>query len=373
MTINVVDASWCEISLKTIANNLKLALGLLPEASQYCAVVKADAYGHGIDKVVPIIIEAGVEFIGITSNSEARAVRDAGFLGTIMRLRTATRSEIEGALEDKVQEQISTVFAAKIIKDILKTGRTVAGLHLSLNARGMSRDGLELSVEAGQQACVEIINLVGDQIVGICSHFPSNMPEELTASDLHFQQDVNWVFANCALDRKTTKIHAGSSLTLVSGVKITTDLYRCGAIMYGILNPELGFETSMHLKSYVTNVATYPKGSTIGYDRASILQQDRQLANISIGYSNGINRVFFDQSEVLVRGHCMPVLGKISMNSIMADVTDLHEISVGDEVVVFGNQNGNTINVETMELQAGTIMADIFTDWGQRNRRIYIK
>jgi alanine racemase len=230
---------------------------------------------------------------------------------------------------------------------------------------------LELSTNEGQKTCIEILDLVGTHIVGICNHFPSNLPEELIQSDQRFKDDVDWVFANSALDRSTIKIHSGSSLSLVSNHSVTTHMFRCGAILYGILKPEWGFQPTMELKAAVTSVTTYPKGSTIGYDRAVTLKQDRRLANISLGYANGFGRDFFGHSSVLIGGGVAPVLGKISMNTLVADVTDLAPISVGDTVVVFGQQGSRSIDIPTMERQSNTIMADLFTDWGHRNPRIY--
>lgn len=372
MEFETIHASWCEIFTDRIAKNLRLAQKLLPTNADFCAVLKADAYGHGIDKVVPIVCEQNIKFIGITSNVEARAVRDAGFTGTLMRLRSATRSEIKGALPDRVQEQVSTLYAAQVLHELASTQGPAEGVHLALNAGGMSRDGLELFSDDDRQTCLDIIDLVGDRIVGICSHFPSNVIEDLIASNQHFQTDLQWIFANSQLNRNDIKVHAGSSLTLVSDEDIATDLYRCGAIMYGILKPELGFETTMQLKSRITNLTIYPKGSTIGYDRATVISQDRRVANISLGYSNGIKRSYFGRSAILIRGQLVPILGKISMNSIVADVTDLVEVEVEDEVVIFGQQGAESIGIERIEHQAETLIAEVYTDWGQRNQRVYL-
>lgn len=334
-------------------------------------MLKADAYGHGIDKVVPIICAQGIKFVGITSNAEAHAVRRAGFTGTLIRLRSATPSEMKGAVADRVQEQVSTLYAAQALNDLVRSAGYIEGVHLALNARGMSRDGLEFSKHDGRQTCLDIINLLGEHIVGICSHFPSNEATDLRASNEHFETDLDWIFSHSQLNRKQVKIHAGSSLSLVSGQQITTDLYRCGAILYGILTPQLGFKHTMQLKARITNLTTYPRGSTIGYDRATSLTQERRLANISLGYANGFKRNFFGRSSILIRGQLAPVLGKVSMNTIVADVTDLAEVEVEDEVVIFGQQGTGCIGVDQIEKQAATIMAEVYTDWGQRNPRIY--
>lgn len=366
-----VHASWCEIHLSRISKNLELALNLLPPMTTFCAVLKADAYGHGIAKVVPIIRGMGVKYVGITSNSEARAVRDAGFDGALLRLRSATQGEIRAAIKDQVQEHINSPAAARIVRTIVDEGQRTPGFHLALNAGGMSRDGLELSTDEGRTACLEILDLVGPHVVGICNHFPSNTEADIRVSNDRFQEDLAWIFSNSELRRSDVLVHAGSSLTLVSGQGVSTDMYRCGAILYGILAQDLGFQPTMELKSRITSVATYPKGSTIGYDRASSLDQDRRLASVSLGYANGFSRDMFGRSSILIHGKKAPVLGKISMNTLIADVTDLLDVAVGDEVVAFGQQGIASIDVATVEQQSNTIIAELYTDWGHRNPRVY--
>ena len=368
-----VKASWCEIYPDRIANNLKIALDLIPPQTGFCAVLKADAYGHGIKAVVPVVLAAGVDHIGITSNAEARAVRDAGFTGNLLRLRSATPDEIRDALHDKVQEQVSSLDAAQVFSDLAREGHQNPGLHLALNADGMSRDGLELSTPEGQKACLRILDLVGKQIAGICTHFPSNTPEDLHHSDRRFQADVSWVIQHSLLKRTDVLVHAGSSLTLGSGQAVTTDMYRCGAVLYGIINRELGFRPTIELKAHITNVGTYPTGSTIGYDRAATLDQPRRLANVSLGYANGFGRDSFGRGEVLIRGRKVPILGKISMNTIIADVTELPHVQSGDEAVVFGQQGQDCIDIVSSEHQFRTIMADLFVDWGGRSPRVYLQ
>lgn len=363
------ENSWCEISLSQISRNLSNAIDLLPTGTQFCAVVKADAYGHGIENVVPLLIRQGISHIGISSNSEARAVREAGFVGAIMRLRTATPREVKNALDDEIQEMIGSVEGLQSLVDVLGQD-ALPKLHLSLNANGMSRDGLELSTISGRQACVEILELVSKRVVGLCTHFPSNEPTELADSINRFQADLSWIFANSDLRRENVLVHGGSTLTLASGLDPETDMMRCGAILFGIAGPRADFQTTLTLKSQVISIGDYPKGSTIGYDRTKFLHQDRVLASIALGYSNGYCRQLSGRGEVLIQGSRVPVMGKISMNTIVADVTDLANVAIGDEVVAFGQQGDQTISGQEIEGVSGTIMADLFTDWGQRNPRV---
>lgn len=364
-----VPSSWCEIHCDRISRNLELTLGLIPDGAHFCAVMKADAYGHGIGRVVPLVMEQGVSRIGITSNAEARAVRDAGFSGRLIRLRAATPQEMAAA--DRVEEQVGSLWAAKQLRQIIGSGAEMAGIHLALNADGMSRDGLEMSTKAGQQDCRDILDEIGQSVVGICTHFPTNDPVPLRQSSDLFKQQVAWICDNSDLNRSDLLVHAGSTLTLLSGEQVETDMYRCGAILYGILNPELGFRTTMELKSRVVHLGDYPKGATVGYDRDSVLDADRRLACISIGYAAGYSRIAQDRGAVLIRGKRAPVLGKVSMNSIVADVTEIHDTQVGDEAIVFGGNGPNVIGPDVAVAQFGTILPDLCSDWGLRNPRTY--
>ncbi|WP_127113335.1 alanine racemase [Shimia sediminis] len=277
MSTSPIPSSWCEIHCDRISNNLELTLGLVPDGVGFCAVLKADAYGHGIARVVPLLLEQGVSVVGITSNAEARAVRKAGFSGRLMRLRAATPQEMTEACADRVEEQVGSLWAAKHLRQNLASGSRPIGVHLALNSDGMSRDGLEVSTKAGQQECWEILDEIGPHVVGICTHFPSNEPALLRQNSDLFKQQVAWIYDYGSLKRSDILAHAGSTLTLLSGEQIETDLYRCGAILYGILNPELGFRPSMELKSRVVHLGDYPKGATVGYDRDCLLETDRRL------------------------------------------------------------------------------------------------
>ncbi len=369
MRNHLQESAWCEISRAQISQNLHQTLKRLPAQTRLCAVIKADAYGHGIQNMVPLLMAQGVSHIGISSNAEARAVRDAGFAGAVLRLRTATPEEVEGALSEGVEELVGSEAGLRAIQDRL-AGRELPPLHISLNAGGMSRDGLELSTPEGRQACHNILELAAGRIVGLCTHFPSNHPAELAENVARFQQDLAWVFANSHLRREDVLTHAGSTLTLAAGGDPQVDMMRCGAILFGIAGPGPEFHPALTLKSQVISIGAYPKGSSIGYDRTTVLRRDRLLASIALGYANGYSRQLSKGAEVLIRGQKCSVMGAISMNTIVADVTDVPGVAISDEVVAFGQQGDQEIDSQAIEQLSGTIMADLFSDWGQRNPRI---
>ena len=157
----------------------------------------------------------------------------------------------------------------------------------------------------------------------------------------------------------------------MSGAQVETDMYRCGAILYGILKPDLGFRPTMDLKARVVSVGDYPKGATVGYDRDFRLESDRRLACLAIGYASGLRRGLGEGATVTIGTRFAPLVGKVSMNTSVVDVTEISGVSVGDEATVFGGPLDPWASTSKAELQFRTIMADLYTDWGMRNPRIF--
>ena len=146
-----VPNAWIEVDPEVFHNNLRLVQAAVAGGAQICAIMKADAYGIGIDMVIPGIIKAHLPYVGIASTEEARMVRACGFKGRLMRVRAATLDEVEDALPCKVEELVGNLAAAQAMGDIArKRGRTLR-VHLALNSAGMSRNGLELSTEQGRR------------------------------------------------------------------------------------------------------------------------------------------------------------------------------------------------------------------------------
>ena len=364
-----MDASWVEIDTGLIRDNLRAAQHYLEPGARFCAVLKADAYGHGISVVLPELMKEGVDFIGITSNDEARSARSCGYIGRIIRLRAAHISEAKAVLSCQVEELVGSTESARSLSALGRQSGKRTPVHLILNVNGMGREGIELSQEAGRQSCLEILRNTGLQIVGMMTHFPSNTSDDLAESRTQFLAQVNWIFENSNLVRDQVIVHAGSSLTLMAGATAGFDMVRCGAVLYGIVGPRDRFKSTLMLKSGVTEISSYQKHSTVGYDRSYRLERDSRLANVSIGYANGYRRVFAGHGVALISGKRLPVLGKISMNSLVVDVTDLPETQIGDTVVLFGSQAGACVDIAEVEAQSQTILADLYVDWGRSNAR----
>ena len=363
--------AWLEIDAAAYGRNIEALKKHLRGKAQICAILKADAYGNSIDLLMPTVIEHNVPCIGIGSNEEARVARAHGYQGRVMRVRAASWGEIRDGMQYDMEELFGNLAQAQVANKLAQEAGKKLRFHLGLNSAGMNRNGLDLNVPGGKDDAVAITKLPNLQIVGIMTHFPVEDKEDVKKGLKVFKKDSKWLIRAAKLDRKKLVLHTANSFVTLNVPEGWLDLVRPGGILYGepvYERPE--YEYIMSFKTRVASINSYPKGSTVGYDRTFTLARDSRLANLPFGYSDGYRRVFTNKGHVLIRGHKVPVVGKVSMNTTMVDVTDFPDIQVDDEVVIFGKQGGAEITQSEVEDINGALFADLYTVWGNSNPKL---
>ncbi len=363
--------AWLEIDAAAYGRNIETLQKHLRGKAQICAILKADAYGNSIDLLMPTVIQHKVPCIGIGSNEEARVARAHGYQGRVMRVRAASLGEIRDGLQYDTEELFGNLAQAQAADKLAQEAGKKLRFHLALNSAGMNRNGLDLSVPGGKDDAVTITKLPNLQIVGIMTHFPVEDKEDVKKGLKVFKKDSKWLIRAAKLDRKKLVLHTANSFVTLNVPEGWYDLVRPGGILYGepvYERPE--YEYIMSFKTRVASVNSYPKGSTVGYDRTFTLARDSRLANLPLGYSDGYRRVFTNKGHVLIRGHKVPVVGKVSMNTTMVDVTDFPDIRADDEVVIFGKQGAAEITQSEVEDINGALFADLYTVWGNSNPKL---
>lgn len=357
-----MDLGAFEHNIQTLKNRLG------DKGPQICAIMKADAYGHGIDLLVPSVVKAGIPCIGIASNEEARVAREKGFEGRLMRVRAATPDEVEHALPYKLEELIGSLESAKGIADIAQRHHTNIPVHIGLNSAGMSRNGIDLRQDDAKADALAMLKLKGITPVGIMTHFPVEEKEDVKLGLAQFKLDYQWLIDAGKLDRSKLTIHAANSFATLEVPEAYFDMVRPGGIIYGDTIPSYTeYKKVMAFKTQVASVNHYPAGNTVGYDRTFTLKRDSLLANLPMGYSDGYRRAMSNKAYVLIHGQKAPVVGKTSMNTTMVDVTDIKGIKPGDEVVLFGRQGDAEVKQSDLEEYNGALLADMYTVWGYTN------
>jgi len=340
---------WAELDVNAFEKNIKSVMQKIGSTS-LCLVIKANAYGHGLDLLLPTVIQNNCNIIGFTSNEEARIARELGYKGQLIRIRSAGSDEISDAIQYHVEELIGGLDLAEAVNAVAKNNKMCISVHFMLNSAGMGRNGLDLRTETGKSDAKKIVaSLKNIKIAGIATHFPIENRELVESGLTRFQADCAWLFSNTSIRREDVILHAANSYATLNIPDARLDMVRCGASLYDAISGE---KQVMSFKSRVAAVLFYPAGSTISYDSTWILKRDSKIANIPVGYSDGFRRVFStsntrsgssDTPFVLIRGAKAPVLGRVTMNTLLVDVTDIPDVVREDKAVLLGQQGNMTI------------------------------
>ncbi len=362
--------AWLEVDVQAFEDNITRLQGELKN-SKICAIMNADAYGNGIDLLMPSVIKLNVPCIGIASNDEAKVARAHGYKGVIARVRMASPDEVQTGLQYDIEELVGSLSHAKTINDIAKKANKKVNIHLSLNSGGMDRNGLDVSDERGKKEALELLKLPNLNTVAIMTHYAFEDESFIRERLAVFNEQSAWLIKNGKLDRSKLTLHTANSFATITVPESHLDMVRPGGLIYGdTIDAKPAYKKIMQFKSKVAAVHFYKAGTTVGYDGTHTLTRDSYLANLPFGYSDGYRRAFTNKGHVLINGHRVPVLGKVSMNTTMVDVTDYPDVKAGDEVVIYGTQGESEITQGEIEDINGALLADLYTIWGNSNPRL---
>lgn len=360
-------SAWIEVDSEAFEFNIRRVRTLLG-TSTLCAVVKADAYGAGLDLLMPSILKLGITALGVASNDEARVARECGFTGRVIRVRSAAPDEIEDGFRFGIEDLIGNPEAAEIAAGRWRRAGRKGPLkvHLALNADGMSRNGVELSTPYGQAEARAILKLPDLKPVGLMTHFPTEDAQDIAHQLARFEADITWLKSNGLKGSGLTR-HTANTFAALHHAATRLDMARVGGALYGDVSADFAdqFRPILTVKARVAAVNHYPARQSVNYDRTFRLERESWLANIPIGYSDGFRRSLShsnqpdfaaegrNATQVLIGARRYPVVGRVTMNTLMVDVTgDQDRIHPGDEVVLFGPQGDQRITQKELESNA---------------------
>ena len=357
---------WIEVDAAAFEANIA-ALREVVAPVRICAVMKADAYGNGIALLIPPVIKAGITDVAITSNDEARVARQLGYRGRLYRIRLAAPEEMEDAMGTGLVELIGNAEAAARLEALWRQRRPRFPLpvHLALNAGGMSRNGVELGADYGKTDARAMLALKGLRIAGAMTHYPSEEAPDILGQLAQYKEDLAWLQGEGLKTEGFTR-HTANTFATLTQPDTRLDMVRVGGAIYGDPGSvkTSAFIPVPTIKSRIAAVNHFPAGQTVAYDRTFRLERESWLANIPIGYSDGVRRGFShanrpefpaeakNHTEVLIRGRRAPVVGRVTMNTLMVDVTDHRDVKLDDEVVLFGAQGTDRITQPEFEVNS---------------------
>lgn len=362
---------WAEVDLAAIKHNVKEIKKCIEPGVKFCAVVKADAYGHGAVAVARAVLSAGADRLAVAILDEAIALRQAGFLVPIQILGYTPTYQARTVAGYDIAQTVYSLDAVRALSAAgLDTGKKVK-LHIKIDT-GMGRIGI-LPAEAGEFAAA-VSDLPGVEIEGVFSHFAT-----ADAADKTYAQEQYASFEEALARIQAKGIHipirhiANSAATLeMPGTHL--DMVRPGIILYGLwpsaeVRRCIELRPAMRLKAQIAHVKTVPAGTSISYGRTYRASCERKIATLPIGYADGWSRLLSGRTNVLIHGQRAPLVGRICMDQCMADVSDIATVEAGDTATLFGVPELSTDEVAGI---LGTINYELVCMMGKRVPRTYL-
>lgn len=331
------------------------------------AVVKAAAYGHGLEEIAKTLASEDLAFLGVANVGEARRIRNAGVQTPIYLLGATWSQEREEIVAREWTPCISSVAEAEDFNCHAATQNKRVRAHLAVDT-GMGRGGFVVDHLPETLRLLE--SLPHLEIEGIGSHLPSaDEDEEFTLRQF---ERFHGIIESLGGAKRFKWMHLSNSAGMLGYDQGLCNLTRPGLMLYGV-SPLPEFQerlsTVMTLKSRVTLVRELPAGHGVSYGRQFVTTRPTRVATIGIGYGDGYPRhVSGNGAAVSIRGHRLPILGRVTMDQMMVDLTGADDVVEGDEVEVFGPN----ISVSEVASKAGTIVWEIFTGITPRVLRVYL-
>jgi alanine racemase len=376
--------TWAEVSLSKLRHNFRVVQQHVGRGVEVCAVVKADAYGHGAVDCARALEEEGARWQGVTSLDEAIPLRDAGIQGRILLMTGFWRGEEEEIIRLQLTPTVWEPGQIELLdKAAARLRVNKHPVHLKVDT-GMGRLGVALEDLA--QACAALKSAPHLALEGLSTHLASS--EVLDAPSVGEQlsrfEEAGRVLRSAGF--VPPLIHAANTSAVISRPKALYNMVRPGIALFGYHLPfeRAGREVSgsalrlevkpiLTWKTRILSLRDVRANQALGYGGIYVTKAPARIAILPVGYADGYNRALSSRGRVIVREHYAPIVGRISMDLTLADVTGLPGVSVGDEVILLGSLDGLSMDAQEHATLANTVAYEILCGISKRVPRRYSK
>jgi len=381
--------TWAEVDLGAIGSNLKALVALagkrnfyIPtrlskkksQATSILSVIKADAYGHGVEAIARLLQSKGIQFFGVSDVSEGIQLRNIGIKKTILLFESTLASEVKSIVDYQLTPTVCNLDFAIALQRYAKRVKRRIDIHIKVDT-GMRRLGI------WHEEAFDFVQALFDlnylRVMGIYTHFPSaDTDKQFTQEQIKCLYDLV-----TRLDRSgliIPYIHAANSMGLVGYHTHVLNLARPGLMLYGLyphasLRGMIQLKPALSVKSKIVLIKEVKRGQSVSYGRTFFAKRDMTIAIIPIGYSDGYFRSLSNKADILIDGRRCPIVGRVTMDQIMVDVSSVKSSRAGMLVTILGKDGREFISADELAKHADTINYEIVCSLGNRLPRRYIK
>ncbi len=377
--------TWVEVSLGALRYNFRTIQDHVAPQATVCAVVKADAYGHGAVECARALEAAGAKWFGVTSTGEGVALREAGIGGRILLMTGFWRGEEEAVVRQRLTPAVWARSHIQLLEDAAAKGGTAerVPVHLKVDT-GMARLGIPPTELAGFAKFLLSARRV--VLEGVFTHIASS--EIVDAPDVE-TQITGFDQALATLSQQGLSpavVHMANSAAIATRPRTWKSLVRPGISLYGYYLPftsvngraadaslALPVKPILSWKTRILSLRDVSAGQPLGYNGAYVTQAPSRIAALPVGYADGLSRKLSSKGRVIVRDGHAPMVGSISMDLTLIDVTGIPGVEVGDEVILIGSKGGSSITAWEHARLALTIPYEVLTSLSKRLPRRYVE
>jgi alanine racemase len=369
-----VTRAWVEIDLPSIDRNVGRIKQALPAHVRYVAVVKANAYGHGMPEIATRLLQAGVDCFAVANVGEAARLREIGHDADILLLSPTLPSEMPRAVALDLEVTLNSVAEAAALEHCAAAAERKVRVHIKVDT-GMGRAGVWHTEARGLIGFVRAAKHLDWR--GLYTHFSE------ADADTDFTAEQRRIFLALLAEvpgdeRARLLVHADNSAGLASfSAASPFNAVRIGLMQYG-LPPSAGSflaslrpEPVLSFHARVVLVKDLPAGTAVSYNRTKVLTRASRVAIVAVGYGDGVPTAASNRGSFLLRGHRCPILGRVTMDQTIVDVTDVPGVVVGDITTILGAQGGERITVGEFCAWADCIPWEALCTLTQRVQRVY--
>ncbi len=374
--MDFLHRTWAEIDRSALIHNFKL-IKENSGGSRVMAVVKADAYGHSVRDVAPLLQENGADMFAVSNIDEAMTLRECGIVKPVLILGYTPTELAKKLADNRIIQCVYSNEYAKSLSECAVRDNVSVSVHIKLDT-GMGRIGFDCRDDSlsGIKDAIAAARLDSIDVKGVFTHFAVSdrtKQEEDGFTDSQYNRFLEAVklFKEAGFD--DIDRHCCNSAAFCLDSDKHYDICRPGIILYGLtpsadLKLDIDFKPVMTVKSVVSMVKKIKAGDTVSYGRTFVAEKDMTVATVTAGYADGYPRALSNKGRVIIRGKSAPIIGRVCMDQLSVDVSGIDGVVQGDEVILFGNE----LPVEEIAELCGTINYEIVCGISPRVPRVMV-
>lgn len=367
--------TFAEVNLNAIESNFTNLKNCTPDATKLCAVIKADGYGHGATELAHFLKD-NADYFAVATADEAIELRNAGIKNPILILSYTHSDDYEKLISNDISLTVYRKSCAVKINEAAKKMHKKALVHISVDS-GMTRIGFVPNEESANDVKY-ISELPNIEIQGIFSHYACADMYDKSVSEMQKKRFMNFI-AKCNDMGVVFPLEHLCNSAGISEFNEHFDMVRMGISLYGLYPSEdvdkskVELIPAMTFKSHIINIKAVPAGEGISYGHTYKTTETRKIATVAAGYADGYPRALSNTGKVIVRGCYAPVVGRVCMDQFMIDISDIPDVKIDDEVILFGTDGKLSVTAEEIGEKTMSFNYEVVCSVARRCPRVYKK